>query len=127
MASPDGPRASRPKRWTFTREYKRRILGQYEAASTPQERNGLLRRKPGRPEEEPCRGREREQAAALDGASLLELQKLMYFLQEAGQPLRLKYVMARYGPYADNLNHVLQTMGPLHTRLWRPHTAGPGA
>jgi transposase len=44
VASPDGPRASRPKRRTFTREYKMRILGQYEAASTPQERNGLLRR-----------------------------------------------------------------------------------
>jgi transposase len=44
VASPDGPRASRPKRRTFTREYKVSILGQYEAASTPQERNGLLRR-----------------------------------------------------------------------------------
>jgi transposase len=44
VASPDGPRTSRPKRRTFTREYKMRILGQYEAASTPQERNGLLRR-----------------------------------------------------------------------------------
>jgi transposase len=44
VASPDGPRASRPKRRTFTREYKMRILGEYEAASTPQERNGLLRR-----------------------------------------------------------------------------------
>ena len=44
VASPDGPRASRPKRRTFTREYKMRILDQYEAASTPQERNGLLRR-----------------------------------------------------------------------------------
>jgi hypothetical protein len=44
VASPDGPRASRPKRRTFTREYKMRVLGQYEAASTPQERNGLLRR-----------------------------------------------------------------------------------
>jgi len=51
-----------------------------------------------------------EQATALDGASLLEIQKLMYFLQEAGQPLRLKYVKARYGPYADNLNHVLQAL-----------------
>jgi hypothetical protein len=51
-----------------------------------------------------------EQAAAPEGASLLEIQKLMYFLQEAGQPLRLNYVKARYGPYADNLNHVLQTI-----------------
>ncbi len=39
--------------------------------------------------------------------TLIELQKLMYFLQEAGQPLRLNYVKHRYGPYADNLRHVL--------------------
>jgi transposase len=48
VASPDGPRASRPKRRTFTREYKMRILDQYESASTPQERNALLRREAGR-------------------------------------------------------------------------------
>jgi O-acetyl-ADP-ribose deacetylase (regulator of RNase III) len=40
--------------------------------------------------------------------SLLEIQKLAYFLQEAGQPLRLNYVKHYYGPYAENLNHVLQ-------------------
>jgi hypothetical protein len=39
---------------------------------------------------------------------LLEVQKLMYFLQEAGQPLRLNYKAHIYGPYADNLRHVLQ-------------------
>jgi hypothetical protein len=44
------------------------------------------------------------------GASLLEIQKLMYFLQEAGQPLRLNYVKGLYGPYAENLNHVLQAL-----------------
>jgi O-acetyl-ADP-ribose deacetylase (regulator of RNase III) len=44
------------------------------------------------------------------GASLLEIQKLMYFLQEAGEPLRLSYKRGRYGPYADNLNHVLQAL-----------------
>jgi hypothetical protein len=44
VASPDGPRASRPKRRTFTREYKMRILEQYEDAASPQERNALLRR-----------------------------------------------------------------------------------
>jgi O-acetyl-ADP-ribose deacetylase (regulator of RNase III) len=32
------------------------------------------------------------------GASLLEVQKLMYFLQETGQPLRLSYAKGRYGP-----------------------------
>jgi hypothetical protein len=34
----------------------------------------------------------------------------MYFLQEAGQPLRLNFVKGIYGPYAENLNHVLQTL-----------------
>lgn len=42
--------------------------------------------------------------------SLLEVHKLMYFLQAAGEPLRLKYVEAPYGPYAENLRHVLQAM-----------------
>ena len=40
--------------------------------------------------------------------SLLEVQKLAYFLQAAGEPLRLNYVAHTFGPYADNLNHVLQ-------------------
>lgn len=39
--------------------------------------------------------------------TLLEVHKLMYFMQEAGEPLRLKYVKHRYGPYAENLRHVL--------------------
>jgi O-acetyl-ADP-ribose deacetylase (regulator of RNase III) len=51
-----------------------------------------------------------EQASTSDGASLLEIQKFMYFLQQAGQPLDLDYVKARYGPYAENLNFALQAM-----------------
>lgn len=39
--------------------------------------------------------------------SLLELHKLMYFMQEAGEPLRLNYKKGHYGPYAENLRHVL--------------------
>lgn len=39
--------------------------------------------------------------------TLLEIHKLMYFMQEAGEPLRLKYTKAHYGPYAENLRHVL--------------------
>lgn len=42
--------------------------------------------------------------------SLLEVHKLMYFMQEAGEPLRLKYVKAPYGPYAENLRHVLNAI-----------------
>ena len=44
------------------------------------------------------------------GASLIEVQKLMYFLQEAGEDLNLRYEPARYGPYADNLRHVLKAV-----------------
>ncbi len=42
--------------------------------------------------------------------TLLEIQKLAYFLQEAGQPLRLNYEAGHYGPYAPNLNKVLETL-----------------
>ena len=41
---------------------------------------------------------------------LLELQKLMYFLQEAGEKLRLRFEKAPYGPYAPNLSHVLHIL-----------------
>jgi O-acetyl-ADP-ribose deacetylase (regulator of RNase III) len=42
--------------------------------------------------------------------TLLEVHKLMYFMQEAGEPLRLRYVAGPYGPYAENLRHVLQAI-----------------
>lgn len=40
--------------------------------------------------------------------ALLEVQKLCYFLQEAGEPLKLTFGKARYGPYAPELEHALQ-------------------
>lgn len=42
--------------------------------------------------------------------SLLEVHKLMYFLQSAGEPLKLTYQKAPYGPYAENLRHVLNAI-----------------
>jgi adenine-specific DNA-methyltransferase len=39
--------------------------------------------------------------------TLLEVQKLLYMLQAAGEPLKLRYVKHLYGPYADNLRQVL--------------------
>ncbi len=42
-----------------------------------------------------------------DAVTLLELHKLMYFMQEAGEDLRLQFVKGTYGPYAKNLRHVL--------------------
>jgi hypothetical protein len=48
--------------------------------------------------------------------TLLEVQKLAYFTQEAGEPLRLRFVAGFYGPYADNLNKVLQALQGHFTR-----------
>jgi O-acetyl-ADP-ribose deacetylase (regulator of RNase III) len=47
---------------------------------------------------------------ALPGYRLtqLEIQKLAFFLQIAGEPLKLNYVKQKYGPYAENLHFVLQ-------------------
>lgn len=42
--------------------------------------------------------------------TLLEVHKLLYFMQEAGEALRLDFVQAPYGPYAQNLRHVLQAV-----------------
>ena len=42
--------------------------------------------------------------------TLLEVHKLMYFMQVSGQPLNLKYTEGSYGPYAENLRHVLHVV-----------------
>ena len=42
--------------------------------------------------------------------TLLEIQKLAYFLQESGEKLRLNFVKHHYGPYAHNLNKVLEIL-----------------
>ena len=42
--------------------------------------------------------------------TLLEIQKLAYFIQEAGEPLKLRYEEGKYGPYAHNLNKVLEIL-----------------
>lgn len=44
------------------------------------------------------------------GATPLEIQKLLYFIQCAGEPLKLRFGKGHYGPYAENLNHVLQAV-----------------
>jgi O-acetyl-ADP-ribose deacetylase (regulator of RNase III) len=47
-------------------------------------------------------------AAAMDPfVTLLEAHKLMYFAQSAGEPLNLAFTKGPYGPYAENLRHVL--------------------
>lgn len=53
----------------------------------------------------------RYRQAVLDPfVSLLEIHKLMYLMQEAGEPLRLKFEKGLYGPYAKNLRHVLNEL-----------------
>lgn len=42
--------------------------------------------------------------------TLLEVHKLMYFMPISGEPLQLKYVKGPYGPYAENLRHVLNAV-----------------
>ncbi len=40
----------------------------------------------------------------------LEIQKLAYFLQAAGESMKLQYVKEKFGPFANNLNYVLQKL-----------------
>ena len=42
--------------------------------------------------------------------TLLEAHKLMYFMQAAGEPLKLRFTKGHYGPYAENLRHVLNAV-----------------
>ncbi len=50
-------------------------------------------------------------AAVMDPfVTLLEIHKLMYFMQEAGENLHLKYEKGLYGPYAKNLRPVLNVI-----------------
>jgi O-acetyl-ADP-ribose deacetylase (regulator of RNase III) len=44
------------------------------------------------------------------GLSKIEVQKLAYFLQEAGEPLKLDFAKHHYGPYSDRLRHALNRM-----------------
>jgi O-acetyl-ADP-ribose deacetylase (regulator of RNase III) len=45
-----------------------------------------------------------------EGATPLVLQKLLYFLQAAGEPLRLEFVRGGLGPYADATRHLVQAL-----------------
>ena len=42
--------------------------------------------------------------------TLLEVHKLLYFMQAAGELLKLKFAKGPYGPYAENLRHALNAM-----------------
>ncbi|TSD58686.1 type II toxin-antitoxin system antitoxin DNA ADP-ribosyl glycohydrolase DarG [Aeromicrobium piscarium] len=69
--------------------------------------------------------------------TLIESHKLMYFLQIAGESLRLNFQAHHYGPYADNLRHVLTAIeghylsgygdGSARVEEAEPLTVMPGA
>ncbi|MDQ8020680.1 MAG: macro domain-containing protein [Moraxellaceae bacterium] len=44
------------------------------------------------------------------GLSKIEVQKLAYFLQVAGEDLKLSFVKHQFGPYAEQLRHALNRM-----------------
>ncbi|MEF3697005.1 type II toxin-antitoxin system antitoxin DNA ADP-ribosyl glycohydrolase DarG [Desulfolutivibrio sp.] len=50
--------------------------------------------------------------------TVIEIQKLCYFLQIAGEPLRLKFQKWHYGPYADNLRHVMSAIDGHYISGW---------
>ena len=84
----------------------------FEPAGTPQAKQMPVRTS--RPHMTPARAlfiKLMDAYGALEySRTLLELQKLAYFLQEAGEPLKLNYEAGHYGPYAANLNKVLEVM-----------------
>ncbi|MCC7530794.1 MAG: hypothetical protein IT342_19885 [Candidatus Melainabacteria bacterium] len=55
--------------------------------------------------------------------TMLEIQKLAYFLQTAGEPLKLQYAKEKFGPFANNLNHVLQRLEGHYIRGYGDHAA----
>ena len=42
--------------------------------------------------------------------TLLEIHKLMYFMDVAGEPLKLEFKKGYYGPYSEKLRHVLRPL-----------------
>lgn len=66
-----------------------------------------------------------EQYAGLEyRMSMLEVQKLAYFLHEVGALPKLKFEKHLYGPYSENLNHVLQAMEGHFIRGYGDRTSG---
>lgn len=56
--------------------------------------------------------------------SLLEVQKIAYFLHEVGALPKMKFEKHLYGPYSEALNHVLQAMEGHFIRGYGDRTSG---
>lgn len=86
----------------------------FEPNGTPQSEN--MRHAPKAPDMTPGRAAlvalmSRYLKGLLDPfVTLLEIHKLMYFMQVSGEHLRLAYKKAPFGPYAENLRHVLKAI-----------------
>jgi len=59
--------------------------------------------------------------------AMLEAQKLAYFLQESGWPLRLAFDKGKYGPYSDDLNRFISSIEGHFVRGFGDGTAGSEA
>ena len=75
-------------------------------------------------------------SAVMDpSVTLLEIHKLLYFIQEAGENLRLEFKAGPYGPYAPKLRHVLNAIeghfiagyGDAEDRPFKPLKLLPGS
>jgi len=56
--------------------------------------------------------------------TMLEMQKLAYFLQVAGEPMGLDFTRGKYGPYAEVLHHVLQRLEGHYLRGYGDRSQG---
>lgn len=59
--------------------------------------------------------------------TLLELHKLLFFLQRAGQHLNLRFTAGPYGPYAENLRFVLGAINHYYVETDLSRGDRPGA
>ena len=57
--------------------------------------------------------------------TLLEAQKLVYFLERFGEPLKMKFQKGTYGPYSEILNHVLNDLDSHYLAGMKQKTAKP--
>lgn len=57
--------------------------------------------------------------------TLLEVQKLVYFLERFGEPLKLRFEKGTYGPYSEVLNHLLNDLDGHYLAGMKQKTAKP--
>lgn len=60
-----------------------------------------------------------------EAASLFVANKLAYFLQRMGEPLRLKFVPHFYGPYSPQVQHVLYYLNGVYLHGLEQQAARP--